>query len=39
MTTLRYFVILLLLMFRTNACIGQIPDAEKTIERVSAYLG
>src|SRR5262249_5169032 len=37
-SNLAHFVILLLLIFITSACIGQVPDAEKTTARVSAYL-
>jgi CubicO group peptidase (beta-lactamase class C family) len=35
---MRHFVILLLLIFKAVACIGQVPDAKETTARVSAYL-
>jgi CubicO group peptidase (beta-lactamase class C family) len=37
-SNLAHFVSLLLLIFSTGACIGQVPDAKKTTARVSAYL-
>src|SRR5262245_30970500 len=37
-SNLTHVVILLLLMSSTGACTGQVPDAENTTARVSAYL-
>src|SRR5262249_29976155 len=37
-SNLAHFVSLLLLLFITGACFGQVPDAKKTTARVSAYL-